>query len=301
MAYTHPLIVRNLASLHLQHAGRAIAFLDLPLSLLLADQNNTKPNPTILLSYLRCYSIYIIIQYTCHYNKMKDCTNTFYSPINKSQDDRKRRILDPSRSSSPKPSTSPITTRVVPSDINTTPSQTDAMIFEVTPTSSPPSKRRRVRFDASVHVQYAEEALSDKVVAASAQKKTVFWYSRKEIEACRVEVVTMLKRRDREGVTMGGNPSTTSVFRSSSTRTEEDGHDMSFRGVEDLLSKRAFQDRKKRKRVVVEKVLTEQARQVALKIADPEGLGIKSQLASKSSRDLALNRGSRDAMMAYIY
>ncbi|KAL3940462.1 MAG: hypothetical protein SGBAC_005002 [Bacillariaceae sp.] len=232
---------------------------------------------------------------------MKDCTNTFYSPISKSHDDRKRRILDSPRSSSPKP---------ISSDNNATPSQTDAMIFEVTPTASPPSKRRRVRFDASVHVQYAEEALSDKAdkaLAATAiaqQKNTVFWYSRKEIEACRVEVVTMLKRRDREGVTTtgGSSPSTTSVFRSSSsTRMEEDGHDMSFRGVEDLLSKRAFQDRKKRKRVVVEKVLTEQARQVALKIADPEGLGMKSQLASKSSRDLALNRGSRDAMMAYIY
>mmetsp|Transcript_20525 Transcript_20525/g.50353 ORF Transcript_20525/g.50353 Transcript_20525/m.50353 type:complete len:244 (+) Transcript_20525:116-847(+) len=243
---------------------------------------------------------------------MKDCTNTFYSPI-KSQEDRKRRNLDPSvRSSSPKPR--PMTMRVVSNEFNTTttaatataaPSQTDDMIFEVTPTSSPPSKRRRVRFDASVHVQYAGEAMPDKV-DASAEKTTDIWYSRKEIETCRKEVVDMLKRRKREaGVTLGGTPSSTaSAFHSSTSRegaNPSNEEDMSFRGVEDLLSKRAFQDRRKRKRVVVEKVLTEQARQVALKIVDPEGLGMKSQLASKSSRDLALNRGSRDAMMAYIH
>ncbi|CAJ1951192.1 unnamed protein product [Cylindrotheca closterium] len=230
---------------------------------------------------------------------MKDCTNTFYSPsINKYQDeDRKHRSLTPSSSSSPKPS--PMTPRIVSSEFITNPPQTDAMVFEVSPTSSPPSKRRRVRFDASVHVQYAEEAVPDKVAASA--EKTDIWYSRKEIATCRDEVVAMLKQRKREGVTLGGTPSSSESVFHSSTRKAAEGHDISFRGVEDLLSKRAFQDRRKRKRVVVEKVLNEQARQAALKIVDPDGLGMKSQLASKQSRDLALNRGSRDAMMAYIY
>lgn len=179
-------------------------------------------------------------------------------------------------------------------------SQTDDTVFELASTSMPPSKRRRVRFDASVHVEYAEQAVPDTEAARVA--KTDIWYSRKEIEKCRNEVVAMLKRLQREGAVLGGSAFTSSFGGSVSfSPPVKDGNDMSFRGVEDLMSKSAFQERKKRKRQVVQKVLKEQARQAALKIVDPEGLGLKSQLASKSSRDLAFNRGSRDAMMAYIY
>jgi hypothetical protein len=139
-----------------------------------------------------------------------------------------------------------------------------------------PTKRTRVRFDCT-GVSSAIEA-----TACDTNDKEQIWYSRQEIKQCHREIVAIVKKRRQEATLRGASAT-----------------ELSFRGIEELVSKSAHQARRKRKRCVVENVLKEQARQTKLNIVDPDCLGRKSKLASKASRDLAFKRGSMDAYAAY--
>lgn len=135
------------------------------------------------------------------------------------------------------------------------------------------SKRRKVRFDCS---GVSETSTCD------VKEVDKIWYSRQDIQQWHTEVVDIVKKTQKEATGPGKL-----VVASS------------FRGIEDLLCKTAYRERRKRKRSVLENVLKEQARQAKLRIVDPDCLGRKSKMASKPSRDLAKKRGSMDAYAAY--
>jgi hypothetical protein len=153
-------------------------------------------------------------------------------------------------------------------------------------TTFSPSKRRRVRFSDCrlIHQPSVSNEEEMKVDDDTLVLPELTWYSRQEIVESHKGVVTMI-REQRKWAKLAGirnHPS-----------------NASFRGVEDMLSSQVRQERKRRKRSVIETVLSEQSRQISLKILDAERLGRKSILASKSSRDIASRRGQLDILAAY--
>jgi hypothetical protein len=78
----------------------------------------------------------------------------------------------------------------------------------------------------------------------------------------------------------------------------ETNEDESFRGLEDSLSIRASQAMKGRKIGVALAVLNEQARQRTIGVSDTKRIKMKSKMASRKSRTLAIERAEQDAKEA---
>jgi hypothetical protein len=80
---------------------------------------------------------------------------------------------------------------------------------------------------------------------------------------------------------------------------EETNENQCFRGLEDSLSIRASQAMKGRKIGVALAVLNEQRRQRAIGISDTKRIKMKSKMASRKSRTLAIERAEQDANEAF--
>lgn len=146
-------------------------------------------------------------------------------------------------------------------------------------TPSPAKRRRKQR------VQFEEKIVSSIVVLEENQvPPNIIWYSSKEFQETTKELQAMIRQARHSG-----NPLL--VY---SERVQQE-----FRGLEDLLSTRASQERKNRMRSMLQVVLNEQKRQVAVKRRDPILLGKFASEASRSSRDQAWMRASLDARAAY--
>ena len=142
--------------------------------------------------------------------------------------------------------------------------------------SSPSRKRRKVNFD---------NCMVSSVRAIPNREESIlpdeYWYSRHEINQCRQDIVAIVKAR-----------------RKRSCLDAITNNHSNFRGFEDLLSPKRMEEKRRRKKLVIVKVLKEQYRQRLLKAVDPERLRRESELASKVSRDIAKLHGNVDAMEA---
>jgi hypothetical protein len=112
------------------------------------------------------------------------------------------------------------------------------------------------------------------------------WYSTEEIQRSARSVKQLIQAARRDGRMQMFGPHF---------------QNPNFRGLEDLVSLRAVEDRRNRLTRVIRGVLEEQRRQTRLSIVHGDRLGQASEVASKQSRDQAMMRGSLDAMAAYPF
>eukprot|EP00980_Cylindrotheca_fusiformis_P030855 scaffold25524_cov117-Cylindrotheca_fusiformis.AAC.1 len=176
---------------------------------------------------------------------MEDCTNTYYDPSKRSHliisNDKKQHPCTTESSSARR--------------ISSSSSKIDAVPYQ--PTDA--ALKRKVRFHCNGRPSSSMEALSN-----HAREAREIWYTCQELKQCHREIVAIVKQKQRESSKL--SPSSAATIGGGSLVVAS----TSLRGIEDLLSKAANRERRKRKRAVVDNVLQEQARQTKLRIVDPE-------------------------------
>jgi hypothetical protein len=146
--------------------------------------------------------------------------------------------------------------------------------------------KRRVHFGHSM-------VSSVLVMEDDYQQTDAIWYSSKEFQDATKGLQAMLQA---ERMKISGRSP-----RNNKRPGPKNCINPAFRGLEDLLSIQSIQDRRERQTAVLRGVLLEQARQTSLNIVEAERIGETSEVASKSSRDIALMRGSLDVLAAYPF
>ena len=138
------------------------------------------------------------------------------------------------------------------------------------------TKKKTVVFATSLASSSASSAH-----CISAAKYSDVWYTSKEL----AEISNLAFLARQSAWTMSG--------------AEETKKDECFRGLEDGLSIQASQAMKGRKIGVALAVLNEQRRQRTIGVSDTKRIKMKSKIASRKSRTLAIERAEQDAKEAF--